>query len=64
MIGAIFEAKKESPVKMLPRWTAKAEDISMKLSRMALFSMVVLLSSAVCPAQEATGRIVGTVYDQ
>jgi hypothetical protein len=36
----------------------------MKLSTLVLFSTMVLLFPALCPAQDATGRILGTVYDQ
>ena len=36
----------------------------MKLSKIAVFFLVIMIVPALCSAQDATGRIYGTVYDQ
>ncbi len=36
----------------------------MKLSRLVLLSLAVVLASSPSPAQDATGRVIGTTYDQ
>ena len=36
----------------------------MKLSRVALLSLAAVLASSPSPAQDATGRVIGTTYDQ
>jgi hypothetical protein len=38
-------------------------EIAVKLSRMLLFSLLVIVTPALSSAQDATGRIYGTVYD-
>jgi hypothetical protein len=39
------------------------KEIAMKFHRMLLLSLIVLIASTLSSAQDATGRIFGTVYD-